>query len=465
MLAHDDTIASIATALGVGGVGIVRVSGPGAIAIAEALYRDSNRRVPRTPLSERESHRVHHGWLVRPESGEVLDEALVLVMRGPRSFTGEDVVEFQTHGGTTVLHAVLDACLREGARLAAAGEFTKRAFLNGRLDLAQAEAIHDLVTAKTERSLSQAVNQLEGGLSRGVRALRSSVIDLMARIEAAIDYPDEIDDLSADETVPWLDRLRADVNGYLATAQEGHVWREGASLAIVGRPNVGKSSLLNALLRRERAIVTDIPGTTRDVLEETLSLQGVPFRVVDTAGIRETQDVVEAIGVARSRETLVAADVALLVVDLAAGVQPEEVELRAEVGDRPLIVVGNKRDLLAGADPLAVLAPLAAGAPVVAVAAATGEGLGELERLLVTTALGRPVGEVSPTTVNARHRQALERAQTALTRAHESACAAMPGDFVAIDLKEAVAAMGEITGDAIAEEVIEQVFAQFCVGK
>jgi tRNA modification GTPase len=465
MLGHDDTIASIATALGVGGVGIVRVSGPGAVAVAEALYRDTNRRVPRRPLGARESHRVHHGWLVRPESGEVLDEALVLVMRGPRSFTGEDVVEFQTHGGTTVLHAVLEACLREGARLAAAGEFTKRAFLNGRLDLAQAEAIHDLVTAKTERSLSQAVNQLEGGLSRGVRALRGSVIDLMARIEAAIDYPDEIDDLSADETVPWLERLLAEVNGYLATAQQGHVWREGASLAIVGRPNVGKSSLLNALLRRERAIVTDIPGTTRDVLEETLSLQGVPFRVVDTAGIRETQDVVEAIGVARSRETLVAADVAILVVDLSAGVQPEETALRAEVGDRPLIVVGNKRDLLAGADPLAVLAPLAAGAPVVAVAAATGEGLGELERLLVTTALGRPVGEVSPTTVNARHRQALERAQTALMRAHESACAAMPGDFVAIDLKEAVAAMGEITGDAIAEEVIEQVFAQFCVGK
>jgi tRNA modification GTPase len=465
MLAHDDTIASIATALGVGGVGIVRVSGPGAVSIAEALYRDTNRRVPRRPLGARESHRVHHGWLVRPESGEVLDEALVLVMRGPRSFTGEDVVEFQTHGGTTVLHAVLDACLREGARLAAAGEFTKRAFLNGRLDLAQAEAIHDLVTAKTERSLSQAVSQLEGGLSRGVRALRSSVIDLMARIEAAIDYPDEIDDLSADETVPWLDRLRAQVDGYLATAQQGHVWREGASLAIVGRPNVGKSSLLNALLRRERAIVTDIPGTTRDVLEETLSLQGVPFRVVDTAGIRETQDVVEAIGVARSRETLVAADVAILVVDLSAGVQPEETALRAEVGDRPLVVVGNKRDLLAGADPLAVLAPLAGHAPVVAVAASTGEGLGDLEQLLVTTALGRPVGEVSPTTVNARHRQALERAQTALMRAHESACAAMPGDFVAIDLKEAVAAMGEITGDAIAEEVIEQVFAQFCVGK
>jgi tRNA modification GTPase len=465
MHAHD-TIASIATALGVGGVGIVRVSGPDAIALADALYRNGQGARPAVPLSQRESHRVHHGWLVRPDTGERLDEAIVLVMKGPKSFTGEDVVEFQTHGGTTVLHAVLDACLREGARLAANGEFTKRAFLNGRLDLAQAEAIHDLVTAKTERALSQALGQLEGGLSRGVAAMRRSVIDLMARIEAAIDYPDEIDDLPGWETEAWLDRLLAQVNGYLATAHQGHVWREGASLVIAGRPNVGKSSLLNALLRRERAIVTDIPGTTRDVLEESLSLQGVPFRVLDTAGIRETADVVEAIGVERSRARVAEADVVVLVVDLAAGVQPEELSLRAEVGDRPLVVVGNKADLLGPeADSQALLAPLAGAATSVAVAAATGEGLSELERQLVTTALGMPVGSVSPTTVNARHRQALERSREALSRARGSAADGMPGDFVAIDLKEAVAAMGEITGDAIADEVIDQVFAQFCVGK
>lgn len=460
----SDTIASIATPLGVGGVGIVRVSGPQAIPIADALYRTAGHTRPAVPLRDRESHRIHHGWLARPETDELLDEAIVLVMRGPKSFTGEDVVELQTHGGTTVLHAVLDAVLAQGARLAAAGEFTKRAFLNGRLDLTQAEAIQDLVTAKTERSLSQALHQLDGALAKSVRAMRASVIDLMARIEAAIDYPDEIDDLPADETIAWLDRLVAEVQGHLATAHQGHVWREGASLAIVGRPNVGKSSLLNALLRRERAIVTDIPGTTRDVLEESLSLQGVPFRVVDTAGIRETADVVEAIGVERSRKTLAEADVVLLVVDLAAGVQPEERELAAEVGDRPLVVVGNKRDLLPeGADPSGVLAALAG--PSVAVAAATGAGLADLERMLVERALGAEAAAVSPTTINARHRQALERAKASLVRALDSARAVMPGDFVAIDLKEAVAAMGEVTGDAIADEVIDQVFAQFCVGK
>ena len=442
----------------------MRVSGPGAIALAERLYRTAARKPPRVPLGQRESHRVHYGWLVDPEGEAPVDEAIVLVMRGPRSFTGEDVVEFQTHGGAAVLHGVLDLCLREGARLAAAGEFTKRAFLNGRIDLAQAEAIQDLVNATTERSLSQAVHQLEGGLSRSVARMRRRVVDLLARIEAAIDYPDEIEDLPGGELAGWLDELVAEVEGYLATAHQGHVWREGAALAIVGRPNVGKSSLLNALLGRERAIVTPIPGTTRDVLEESLNLQGVPFRVIDTAGIRETADLVEAIGVERSRASLEAADVVMLVVDLSAGVWPEETALRAEVGDRPLVIVGNKRDL-AGPESVAMLGPLAAGAPAVAVAATTGEGLEELASALVTTALGSPLASVSPTTVNARHRQALEAASASLKHARASAADGMPGDFAAIDLKEAIAAMSEITGDAIADEVIDQVFAQFCVGK
>jgi tRNA modification GTPase len=465
-MVHQDTIAAVATALGAAGVGIVRVSGPEALAIADALYRTAAHTRPETPLSRRESHRIHHGWLVDPTTDAPLDEALVLVMKGPKSFTGEDVVEFQTHGGVTVLHSVLDQCLKAGARLAAAGEFTKRAFLNGRLDLTQAEAINDLINASTERSLSMAIGQLEGNLSRAVARMRSRVIDLLARLEAAIDYPDEIEDLPADETLAWIDGLLAAVGTHLATAHQGHVWREGASLAIVGRPNVGKSSLLNALLGRERAIVTDIPGTTRDVLEESLNLHGVPFRVVDTAGIRETEDVVEAIGVERSRASLASADVVLLVVDLGTGPGPEETILRELVGDRPLIVVGNKQDLLsAGTDATTLLRPLAGTAPVVPVAASTGVGLDALATQIVETALGAPLSAVSPTTVNARHRAALVRVDESLKRARESAAADMPADFVAIDLKDAIAAMGEITGDAIADEVIDTVFAQFCVGK
>ncbi|MDB5098312.1 MAG: mnmE [Cyanobacteria bacterium RYN_339] len=454
----EDTIAAIATAAGPGAVGVVRVSGPGALAVADALFRTGRRAVPREPLSARPSHQVHHGWL-QAADGRWLDEALVLVMRAPRSFTGEDVVEFQTHGGATVPYAVLEACLAAGARLAAAGEFTKRAFLNGRLDLAQAEAVNDLVTAKGERGLAGALAQLDGALSRQVATVRADVIGFLARLEAAIDYPDEIEDLPAGEAIDGLTRLLQQVDGFLATARQGQVFREGARLAIVGRPNAGKSSLLNALLGHERAIVTAIPGTTRDSLEEGLQLAGVPFRVVDTAGIRETLDPVEVLGVARSRDLLATADVVLLVVDLLAGVGAVERELAALAGDRPLVVVGNKCDLAdaAGLDTL--------GAPHVAVSATTGAGLPALQALLVAAALGMPAAQASPTSINARHRACLEATRASLTRALASVHAGLPGDFWAIDLTAAAAGLAEVTGDALAEEVIDQVFARFCVGK
>jgi tRNA modification GTPase len=459
-----DTIAAIATAQGPGAVGIVRLSGPQALSIADALYRNTRRLAPRVPLSERPSHRIHHG-LLQAHDGSWLDEALVLVMRSPHSFTGEDVVEFQTHGGATAPHAVLAACLGAGARLAAAGEFTKRAFLNGRLDLAQAEAVNDLVTARSERGLAQALGQLDGQLSRQIAALRDQVIGLMARIEAAIDYPDEIEDLPLDEATLALADLVVAVDAHLATARQGQIFREGASLAIIGRPNVGKSSLLNALLGRARAIVTDIPGTTRDVLEEGLELAGVPFRVVDTAGIRETEDLVEALGVARSRTLVTEADVVVLVIDLQAGLQPEEWALRELMGARPLVVVGNKADAVEALLAEELLPSFAAGAPWVAIAATTGQGLPALQTLLVETALGMPLVSVSPTTVNARHRASLLAARGALVNAHTSALGGMAADFLAIDLALAVGHLREVTGDALAEEVIEQVFARFCVGK
>lgn len=459
MLASD-TIAAIATAPGPAAVGIVRLSGPDALAIADALFHTAERQKPKTPLSRRPSHRVHYGWL--GHEGRWLDAGVVLTMRGPHSFTGEDVVELQTHGGATAPRAVLEACLGLGARLAAAGEFSKRAFLNGRLDLAQAEAVQDLVDARSERALESALAQLDGALSREVAGLRDAVIALMARIEAAIDYPDEIEDLPADEALGLVGELLSRARAWLATARPGEIFREGATLAIVGRPNVGKSSLLNALLGRERAIVTDVPGTTRDVLEEGLSLSGVPFKVVDTAGIRETHDAVEAMGVARSRALVGSADVVMLVVDLAAGVQAAERALRLEVGDRPLVVVGNKQDL---APDTRSLAQLADTAPWVAVSAARGTGLDALATALVETALGMPVSRVSPTQLNARHRAALARAEASLASAHASAEAHMPGDFLAIDLAAAAQALAEVSGDVLADEVIDQVFARFCVGK
>jgi len=457
-----DTIAALATAAGPASVAIVRVSGPEAVAVAECLFRSPAGRVPAVPLGAAGSHRAHVGWLVDPTTEARVDQALVLVMRGPRSFTGEDVVELQTHGGAAATR-VLELVLAQGVRLAAPGEFTKRAFLQGRLDLAQAEAVADVVDARSERALSLALAQLEGRLSRDVAATRAALVGLLARLEAAIDFPDEVEDVAPDEAVALLAGAHGDVGAVLATAHEGEVVREGVALTIVGRPNAGKSSLLNALVGRERAIVTAVPGTTRDVLEEGLVLGGVAFRVADTAGIRETADPVEAIGVARSRAALAAAGVVLLVVDLVAGVGELELALAAEAGGRPLVVVGNKLDAWGGpGDAAGVLAALP-GRPVL-VSAATGEGLAALRRLLPEVALAG-LEAPSPVAINARHRQCLARAHGHLAEALGSARAGLPADFLAIDVKAAIAALGEVTGDAITEDVIEEVFRRFCVGK
>ena len=464
-MALGDTIAAIATAAGPAAVGVVRLSGPEALAIADALFYTSGRRRPEVPLAERPSHQIHPGWLATP-AGRWLDRALVLVMRGPRSYTGEDVVELQTHGGASVPHAVLEAVLALGARLAAPGEFTKRAFLNGKLDMAQAEAVHDLVTARGERALAAALGQLDGALSREVAAARGQILAALARVEAAIDYPDEIEDLASGELDALVAGPLAAIEQRLASAHTGQVFREGASLVIVGRPNVGKSSLLNALLGHARAIVTDVPGTTRDALEEGLALAGVPFRVVDTAGIRETPDVVEALGVERSRALAATADVVLFVVDAVAGLTPEDLALRAVLGDRPLVCVANKADLLGG-DRREASGPEHRPVPSEAlpVSALHGHGLDALTTRVVELALGMPLAAVPPTTLAARHRAALEVGRAALLRAREAAAAGLPADCVAIDLSAAAHALAEVTGDALAEEVIEQVFARFCVGK
>jgi tRNA modification GTPase len=457
-----DTIAALATAAGPAAVAIVRVSGPDALPVAERLFRRADGHPPAVPLGAAGTHRAHVGWLVDPATEARVDQALVLVMRGPTSFTGEDVVELQTHGGAAAAR-VLELVLAQGVRLAAPGEFTKRAFVHGRLDLAQAEAVADVVEARSERALALALHQLDGRLSREVATARAALVGLLARLEAAIDFPDEVDDVAPDEAVALLAGAEAGVAAVLATAREGELVREGLALALVGRPNAGKSSLLNALVGRDRAIVTPVPGTTRDVLEEGLVLGGVAFRVADTAGIRETEDAIEAIGVARSRAALHAAGVVVLVVDLGAGVGELERALAAEAEGRPLVVVGNKLDAWAGpGDPAEVLAGLP-GRPVL-VSAATGDGLPALCRLLPEVAQGG-VAAPSPVAINARHRQCLGRAHGHLAEALGSARAGLPADFLAIDVKAAIAALGEVTGDAITEDVLEEVFRRFCVGK
>ena len=502
-IAFDDTIAAIATPVGSGGVAVIRVSGPQALAIADRLFRTPELEPLDPPLVARPGKQLLYGWLVDPDAEPkpgstrgtgilgrgtgmlargsalngrgagasagawVIDEAVMLVFRAPHSYTTEDVVEFQCHASIAGVQKILMRCLAEGARLAAPGEFTKRAFLGGRIDLAQAEAICDVTSAKTEKSLQVAISQLEGQLSDITRRIRDQVKQVLAQLEASIDFPDEIDEVAPGELSRAIGRIRGDLDDLLATATHGKLLREGVSLAIVGRPNVGKSRLLNALLRSDRAIVTDIPGTTRDVIEETLAIRGACFRVIDTAGIRmDAADQVEAIGIERSRHALTTADLRLVVLDGSQPLTGADREVLDAAAVMPSLIVLNKIDAvedLRGA--IAAVRPDAHGLPIVAVSAKFGQGLEDLEQAVLELALGGEVSTVSGVAINARHEAALRSADESLERAMETAGQAMPADFVAIDLKAAVAALGEITGEDLTEEVIDHIFANFCVGK
>lgn len=459
-----DTIAAIATALGPGAVAIVRLSGPEAFALADRLCvaGRGGRPLRRAP-SASPSHQARLVWLMHGD--QALDQALLLPFRAPHSFTGEDVVEFQTHGGAVVASRVLEACLAEGARLAAPGEFSKRAYLNGRLDLAQAEALDAVVQARSEGALERALANLDGAFSRAVAELRAALVREVARIEAAIDYGHEVEDGGSEALQASLQALRGQALALAATAREGQAWREGVGLALVGRPNAGKSSLLNALAGRERALVSPHAGTTRDLLEEAVVLGGVPFRVVDAAGLRDTEDPVEAMGIERMRQAVEEAEVVALLVDLTQGVGPAEQELRALAGVRA-VVVGTKVDLAgpgALADP--PLVALADGAPLVAIASPQGEGLAALAQLLATQGLGRSPQSASPTVANARHRAALQQAEAHLAQAQAALAAGLGEDAVSMDLEAAIEALGWVSGTAVGEEVVSAIFSGFCVGK
>lgn len=455
----DDTIAAIATPIGEGGVGIVRLSGNHALPIAQAVFR----RRAGSGTGALRSHRLYYGHVVDPESGEVVDEVLLAYMRAPRTYTREDVVEINCHGGPLPLRRVLELALRQGARLARPGELTLRAFLNGRLDLAQAESVVDLVRARTDAGLHLAVEQLSGRLSQEVRALRREILDLLAYLTATIDFAeDDIPERDVDEP---LANVIARTDELLEGADVGIIYRQGLRVAIVGRPNVGKSSLLNALLRDNRAIVTPIPGTTRDTVEETINLQGIPAVLVDTAGIRATDDPVERLGVERSRQALARADFALFVVDGSEPLQDSDLEIATLLSDKPSIIAVNKSDLpcRVGVQEVAGLSP---GSAVVAIAAGTGNGVEKLEQALVSAVLaGKSGASAEPVVSNPRHKEALWRARERLLAAQASRREGMPADFVTIDLSAAVAALGEITGESVTEDLLETIFSQFCIGK
>jgi len=458
---HDDTIAAIATAVGESGIAVIRISGPAAIEAAAPYVR------AKVGLKEAATHTVQYAKIVNPSTGETIDEALVTVMRAPRSFTAEDVVEISVHGGVVPVRRVLDLLLAGGAiRLAEPGEFTRRAFLNGRIDLAQAEAVMDLIRSKSERAMKVALKQVEGTLSRKIRELRQRLIELLAHLEVNIDYPEhDVEELTSAFIRERCGEALEEIRRLLKTANEGRILRDGLMTAIVGRPNVGKSSLLNLLAGAERAIVTDIPGTTRDVIEEYVTVSGIPLRLLDTAGIRETTDVVERIGVERSRSALSDADLLLVVLNRSEPLHEDDRTLLGQAAGRQAIVILNKSDLPAKLDEDEVrrLLPEAA---VVPMSVKEGAGLEELGQAIVALFFsGKLEGNEEAFVSNARHAALLKQAEQALVDAIQSTEAGVPIDIVQIDVRLAWERLGEITGDTAGESLIDQIFSQFCLGK
>jgi len=453
------TIVAIATAIAPqqGSVGIVRLSGGGAVAIARTLFYAPGQQ----PW---ESHRILYGQVRQPHSRQPVDEALLLLMLAPRSYTREDVVEFHCHGGLMAVQQVLQLCLNQGARLAEPGEFTLRAFLNGRLDLTQAEGVADLVAAQSTLAARTALAGVQGKLMAPIRQLRSTCLDVLAEVEARVDFEDDLPPLDEGAVRAQVAAVLGEVEHILATAEAGQLLRMGLKVAIVGRPNVGKSSLLNAWSRCDRAIVTDLPGTTRDVVESQLVVGGIPIQVLDTAGIREASDPVEQLGIARSRQVAQGADLVLLTIDAAAGWTAADQHLYASVGDRGVIVVVNKVDLVAAAA-LADL-ELPAGLPVVHTAAAQHQGIDALEQAILSAIHSdRLTTGNLEFTVNQRQGAALTEARNALSQVQETIENQLPLDFWTIDLRAAIAALGQITGDEITESMLDEIFSRFCIGK
>jgi tRNA modification GTPase len=453
---RTDTIAAIATPPGESGIGIVRVSGSAAFPIAERLFR---RRGGSKPL---QSHRAYFGMIVDPATGETLDRALLLPFRAPRSYTGEDVAEFHCHGSPYLLRRVLELVWREGARPAEPGEFTLRAFLNGKLDLAQAEAVADLIRARSQAQLRSALALHEGKLSQQVHALSDDLLRLLATVEAHIDFSEEIGELDPHTLAPDFASLLQRLDSLLQGARAGRLLREGARVAIVGRPNVGKSSLLNALLGEERAITTDIPGTTRDTLEESLIIGGVPIVILDTAGLRESADVVEQIGIERARRAAERADLILFVYDLAApDWDADRALLESLPPHTPKLLVGNKVD----AAPKRQQHARSVFPNSVFISALTGAGLEALQAAILTALELQRVGEETPTLTHQRHIQAVADAKRTLEQTREALRQGYPPDLIAVDLRAAWLALGAITGETADETLVQRIFRDFCIGK
>ena len=458
----EDTIAAVATAYGEGGIGIIRLSGPETLDIMSGIFQPARKE----SSFAQENRKLIYGTIVDPSTNKTIDEVLAVYMKAPYTYTREDVGEIHCHGSIISLRKTLELILSRGARLAEKGEFTKRAFLNGRLDLSQAEAVMDLIKADTDKGFDVALEQMEGSLSAKVRELRDSLVALLAHVAVNIDYPDEdIEEITYEEMIKSISVIGDEVGNMLARAHTGRIIREGLKVTIAGKPNVGKSSLMNAMLRETRAIVTDIPGTTRDTIEEGLSVRGIPLRLTDTAGIHSTEDQVEKLGIEKSKESFNKADLILFILDGSKALEEEDLELMEKVLEKPVVVLVNKTDLDLKLDIEEVKAKIP-HATVIKTAVKEGTGLDlleeEIERLVYS---GGASQKDSLLVTNVRHKNALEQTASALNDAKDGCERREALDLVEIDLRRAWEFLGEITGETAAEDIIDQVFSRFCLGK
>ena len=452
-----DTIAAVSTVTGEGGISIIRISGQNSLQVTDKIFKGKN-------ILNMLPYTMRYGHIVEIVTGDIIDEVLIAFMKAPHSFTAEDTVEINCHGGVTATNKVLKEVFKAGARLAQPGEFTKRAFLNGRIDLSQAEAVIDIIRAKTELSMKAAVMQSEGKLSTKINSLRNILLMVIASIEATVDYPEEdLEEVTSENITPKLLKLLSNIESILITADEGKIIRDGLSTVIAGKPNVGKSSLLNALLNENRAIVTDVPGTTRDVIEEYFNLDGIPIKIIDTAGIRDTNDVIESIGVVKSLEKINEADLIIFMLDLSRPLDNEDKQIISRISNKKYIVLLNKSDLnskikfkeIAGLNP----------EYFIETSLLSGEGIDRLKSMIKDMFFNQEIASDSIMLTNTRHKNALISASKSIEQAISTLHNTSAIDLASIDLRNAWSNLGEITGDTVEEDIIDKIFSEFCLGK
>ena len=454
-----DTIGAISTSIGEGGIAIVRISGDKAKDVVDKIFQAKNGK----SIKDMKSYTMKYGYII-DENNNHIDEVIVSFMKGPRSFTAEDTIEINCHGGVVATNKVLEQVIKQGVRLAEPGEFTKRAFLNGRIDLSQAEAVIDIINAKTDLSMKSALMQSEGAISKEIQELRGKLLSTIAHIEATVDYPeDDLEEVTAEMAIKDLEVIKKEIKEFIETAEEGKILREGLSTVIVGKPNVGKSSLLNALTKENRAIVTDIPGTTRDVIEEYINISGIPIKIIDTAGIRETDDVVEKIGVERSRAKINDADLIILILDSSDDLSEEDKEIINHISNKKYMILLNKSDL--NSKITQVNLENINCKNIYSISAKTGEGIDKVRSAIKDMFFK---GEISTNNViitNTRHKEALLRAYECVESAIDTLNHTFAIDLASIDIRNAWTFLGEITGDSLEENIIDKIFKSFCLGK